>query len=60
MNKSAGILEIEAGITVVHNGFERIFSSVPIHFGKGVSLANGLIFIAQEKVMTSISEMIIL
>lgn len=41
MNKSAGILEIEAGITVVHNGFERIFSSVPIHFGKGVSLANG-------------------
>lgn len=41
MNKSAGILEIEAGITVVHNGFERIFSSVPILFGKGVSLANG-------------------
>ena len=41
MNKSAGILEIEAGITVVHNGFERIFSSVPIDFGKGVSLANG-------------------
>lgn len=41
MNKSAGILEIEAGITVVHNGFERIFSSVSIHFGKGVSLANG-------------------
>lgn len=41
MNKSAGILEIEAGITVMHNGFERIFSSVPIHFGKGVSLANG-------------------
>lgn len=25
----------------MHNGFERIFSSVPIHFGKGVSLANG-------------------
>lgn len=41
MNKSAGILKIEAGITVMHNGFERIFSSVPIHFGKGVSLANG-------------------
>lgn len=41
MNKSAGILEIEAGITVMHNGFERIFSSVPIHFGKGVSLADG-------------------
>ena len=39
MNKSTDIL-IEAGITVVHNGFERIFSSVPIHFGKGVSLAN--------------------
>lgn len=41
MNKSAGIFLFEAGITVVHNGFERIFSSVPIHFGKGVSLANG-------------------
>lgn len=41
MNKSAGILEIEAGITVIHNGFGRIFSAVPIHFGKGVSLASG-------------------
>ena len=41
MKQTTSILEIEAGITVVHNGFERIFSSVPIHFGKGVSLANG-------------------
>lgn len=40
MNKSAGRLEIEAGITVLHNECERIFSSVPIHFGKGVSLAH--------------------
>lgn len=41
MNKSAGILRIETGITMNHNGFERIYSSVPIHFGKGVYLANG-------------------
>ena len=41
MNKSAGRLEIEAGITVLHNECERIFSSVPIHFGKGVSLEHG-------------------
>lgn len=25
----------------MHNGFERIFSSVPSHYSKGVSLANG-------------------
>ena len=39
--KSVGILEIEAGIMIMHNGFERIFSSVPSHYSKGVSLANG-------------------
>ena len=26
---------------VMHNGFERIFSSVPSHYSKGVSLAYG-------------------
>ena len=41
MNKSADRLEIEAGTTVLHNECERIFSSVPIHFGKGVSLEHG-------------------
>ena len=30
-----------AGITVLQNECERIFSSVPIHFGKGVSLTHG-------------------
>ena len=38
MNQFAGKLELEAGITVLQNECERIFSSVPIHFGKGVSL----------------------
>lgn len=33
-------LVIEEGITIMHNECERIFSSVPIHFGKGVSLSN--------------------
>ena len=41
MNKSADRLEIEAGTMVLHNECERIFSSVPIHFGKGVSLEHG-------------------
>ena len=41
MNQFAGKLELEAGITVLHNECERIFSSVPIHFGKGVSLTHG-------------------
>lgn len=41
MNKSADRLEIEAGTTVLYNECERIFSSVPIHFGKGVSLEHG-------------------
>lgn len=40
MNKSDDILEIEAGVTV-SNGFGRIFSTVPIHFGKGVCFASG-------------------
>ena len=40
-SKCCGIKEIEAGITVLHNECERIFSSVPIHFGKGVSLEHG-------------------
>lgn len=60
MNKSAGILEIEAGITVVHNGFERILVPFQFTLAKVFLLQTGLIFIAQEKVMTSISEMIIL
>lgn len=41
MNQLAGRLELEAGITVLHNECERIFSSVPILFGKGVFLAHG-------------------
>lgn len=41
MNQFAGKLELEAGITVLQNECERIFSSVPIHFGKGVSLTHG-------------------
>ena len=41
MNQFAGKLELEAGITVLQNECERISSSVPIHFGKGVSLTHG-------------------
>ena len=48
MNQFAGKLELEAGITVLQNECERISSSVPIHFGKGVSLHTELLFIAQE------------
>ena len=46
MNQFAGKLELEAGITVLQNECERIFSSVPIHFGKGVSLTHGTIIVA--------------
>ncbi len=54
MNKSDDILEIEAGVTV-SNGFGRIFSTVPIHFGKGVCFA----FTVQGKVMIYMWETIV-
>lgn len=59
MNQFAGKLELEAGITVLQNDVNVFLVLCQFILVKAFLLHTELLFIAQELVMTSISEIII-